>query len=158
VGFLIVLLGLWAPGRAGESVVSVEIFCVSAVLMGPAGLIAIGAMADHGDRRSPGGLWRDADEGRGIEPLCARTFDTLIVFMVMYVAVFGTGIRYMLMLVAKGPQPQGESSTRAEGQSGDRRVLYPRSPTHRSGDRVGRAAGGDSGDGHRSSRHLGRDH
>src|SRR4029077_16464550 len=35
-----------------------------------------GRMADHGDRAPAlGGLWRDADEGRGIEPLCARTFD-----------------------------------------------------------------------------------
>src|SRR5882724_12023363 len=35
-----------------------------------------GRMADHGDRAPTlGGLWRDADEGRGIDPLCARTFD-----------------------------------------------------------------------------------
>jgi cytochrome d ubiquinol oxidase subunit I len=33
---------------------------------------------------------------------------TLILFIVMYVTVFGTGIRYILMLVAKGPQPLGE--------------------------------------------------
>src|SRR5260370_17002015 len=43
---------------------------------------------------------------------------TLTVFMVMYLAVFGTGIRYMLMLVAKGPQPQGEHPPEPEGQSG----------------------------------------
>jgi cytochrome d ubiquinol oxidase subunit I len=43
---------------------------------------------------------------------------TLIVFIVMYVAVFGTGIRYMLALVAKGPQPQGEHPPEPEGQGG----------------------------------------
>src|SRR6202022_5200777 len=43
---------------------------------------------------------------------------TLIVFIVMYVAVFGTGISYMLKLVAKGPQPYGEHPPEPEGQSG----------------------------------------
>src|ERR1700730_11880793 len=33
-------------------------------------------------------------------------------------ALFGTGIRYMLALVAKGPQPQGEHPPEPEGQSG----------------------------------------
>jgi cytochrome d ubiquinol oxidase subunit I len=30
---------------------------------------------------------------------------TLILFIVLYTAVFGTGIRYLLKLVAKGPGP-----------------------------------------------------
>src|SRR3984893_17750228 len=35
-----------------------------------------GRMGAHGDRAPAlGGLWRDADEGRCIGPLCARTFD-----------------------------------------------------------------------------------
>jgi len=40
------------------------------------------------------------------------------VFIVMYVAVFGTGIKYMLALVAKGPQPLGELPPEPEGQTG----------------------------------------
>jgi len=43
---------------------------------------------------------------------------TLIVFIVMYVAVFGTGIGYMLKLAAKGPQPYGEHPPEPEGQGG----------------------------------------
>jgi cytochrome d ubiquinol oxidase subunit I len=35
----------------------------------------------------------------------------------MYLAVFGTGIRYMLMLVAKGPQPYRQHTPEPEGQS-----------------------------------------
>jgi cytochrome d ubiquinol oxidase subunit I len=42
---------------------------------------------------------------------------TLIVFIVMYVTVFGTGIRYMLMLVAKGPQSYGQDTPDPEGQT-----------------------------------------
>jgi cytochrome d ubiquinol oxidase subunit I len=42
----------------------------------------------------------------------------LIVFIVMYVAVFGTGIGYILMLVAKGPQPYGEHPPEPGGQRG----------------------------------------
>jgi cytochrome d ubiquinol oxidase subunit I len=40
------------------------------------------------------------------------------VFVVMYFAVFGTGIRYMLRLVAKGPVPPGEHPPAPEGLSG----------------------------------------
>jgi cytochrome d ubiquinol oxidase subunit I len=43
---------------------------------------------------------------------------TLIVFIVMYVAVFGTGISYMLKLVAKGPQSYDEHSPEQSPQSG----------------------------------------
>ncbi len=43
---------------------------------------------------------------------------TLIVFIVMYVAVFGTGISYMLKLVAKGPQSYDEHSPEPSPQSG----------------------------------------
>jgi len=43
---------------------------------------------------------------------------TLIVFIVMYVAVFGTGISYMLKLAAKGPQSYDEHSPEPSPQSG----------------------------------------
>ena len=60
---------------------------------------------------------------------------TLIVFIVMYFAVFGTGISYMLKLVAKGPQArtlrmQPASAVR---RTGVRRVRSPRCRTDRSG-------------------------
>ena len=122
LGLLMLLLGLWgAWARWRDELFRSKLFLRFAVLMGPAGLIAHpGRMAHHRDRPPAlGGLWRDADEGRGIEPLGARTFElTLIVFIVMYLAVFGTGISYMLKLVAKGPAAVWRASARAEPRSG----------------------------------------
>jgi cytochrome d ubiquinol oxidase subunit I len=48
---------------------------------------------------------------------------TLIVIIVMYFAVFGTGVSYMLKLVAKGPQDFGP-----EDGSGERNA-QSRSPS-----------------------------
>ena len=77
LGFLMLLLGLWgAWARWSQSVVSVEDLSAFRGADGPRRPDRDrGRMADHGDRAPAlGGLWRDADEGRGIEPLCARTF------------------------------------------------------------------------------------
>src|SRR3979409_150669 len=64
-------------GTLAQSVVSVEDLSAFRGADGPRGPYCDrGRMADHGDRTPAlGGLWRDADEGRGHEPLCARTFD-----------------------------------------------------------------------------------
>jgi cytochrome d ubiquinol oxidase subunit I len=57
---------------------------------------------------------------------------TLIIFIVMYCAVFGTGISYMLKLVAKGPQEGSEGEhVRREGQ-----VLRPARPLSAAPDNV----------------------
>jgi cytochrome d ubiquinol oxidase subunit I len=88
--------------------------------MGPAGLIAIVAgwlTTEIG--RQPWvvyGVMRTKDAVSNHSAL--ELSITLSVFIVMYVAVFGTGIRYMLMLVAKGPQPYGQHTPEPEGQSG----------------------------------------
>src|ERR1700704_2902704 len=65
-------MGTLAPGT-----LPVEAFSALRGADGPCGSGgAPGRMADHGDRTPAlGGLWRDADEGPRIEPLCARTFD-----------------------------------------------------------------------------------
>jgi cytochrome d ubiquinol oxidase subunit I len=121
LGFLMLLLGLWgAWARWNNQLYQSKIFLRFAVLMGPAGLIAILAgwlTTEIG--RQPWvvyGVMRTKDAVSNHSAL--ELSITLIVFMVMYVAVFGTGIRYMLMLVAKGPQPQGEHPPEPEGQSG----------------------------------------
>jgi cytochrome d ubiquinol oxidase subunit I len=121
LGFLMLLLGLWgAWARWHNRLYQSKIFLRFAVLMGPAGLIAIVAgwlTTEIG--RQPWvvyGVMRTKDAVSNHSAL--ELSITLIVFMVMYVAVFGTGIRYMLMLVAKGPQPQGEHPPEPEGQSG----------------------------------------
>src|SRR4030081_712782 len=187
LGFLMLLLGLWgAWERWRDELYRSKLFLRFAVLMGPAGLVALLAgwlTTEIG--RQPWvvyGVMRTKDAVSNHSAL--ELSITLIVFIVMYVAVFGTGIRYMLMLVAKGPQPQGEHPPEPEGQSGrparplsavpprasasrppsrkdkagDRRVLCPPSPTASIRRLSCRPARGDNGDGHRSSRHLGRDH
>jgi cytochrome d ubiquinol oxidase subunit I len=88
--------------------------------MGPTGLIAIVAgwlTTEIG--RQPWvvyGVMRTKDAVSNHSAL--ELSITLIVFIVMYLAVFGTGIRYMLMLVAKGPQPYGQDTPELDGQSG----------------------------------------
>jgi cytochrome d ubiquinol oxidase subunit I len=88
--------------------------------MGPAGLIAIVAgwlTTEIG--RQPWvvyGVMQTKDAVSNHSALALSI--TLIVFIVMYVAVFGTGISYMLKLVAKGPQPYDEHSPEPSPQSG----------------------------------------
>jgi cytochrome bd ubiquinol oxidase subunit I len=107
LGFLMLLLGLWGAwarwrGRLFQS----RLFLRFALLMGPAGLIAILAgwyTTEIG--RQPWvvyGVMRTSD---GVSNHSALELTTsLAVFVVMYVAVFGTGISYMIKLVAKGPE------------------------------------------------------
>jgi cytochrome d ubiquinol oxidase subunit I len=121
LGLLMLLLGLWgAWARWRDELYRSKLLLGFAVLMGPAGLVALLAgwlTTEIG--RQPWvvyGVMRTKDAVSNHSALVLST--TLIVFIVMYVAVFGTGIRYMLMLVAKGPQPQGEHPPEPEGQSG----------------------------------------
>jgi len=81
-----------------------------AVVMGPSGLIAILAgwyVTEIG--RQPWvvyGVMRTAHAVSNHSALVLST--TLLVFVAMYFAVFGTGIGYMLKLVASGPHVGGE--------------------------------------------------
>jgi len=121
LGFLMLLLGLWgAWARWRDELYRSKLFLRFAVLMGPAGLVALLAgwfTTEIG--RQPWvvyGVMRTKDAVSNHSAL--ELSMTLIVFIVMYLAVFGTGIRYMVMLVAKGPQPYGEHPPEPEGQSG----------------------------------------
>lgn len=110
LGMLMLLLGasgLWIRWR--KRLFDTTWFLRFAVLMGPTGLIAILAgwfTTEIG--RQPWivyGIMRTKDAVSNHSALTLST--TLVVFIVMYAAVFGTGISYMLKLVAKGPQPHG---------------------------------------------------
>jgi cytochrome d ubiquinol oxidase subunit I len=112
LGLLMLLLGAWSAllrrrGRLFES----RTFLRFATLMGPSGLIALLAgwlTTEIG--RQPWvvyGVMRTADAVSNHSALALST--TLILFVVMYCAVFGMGIRYMLKLVAKGPEETGEA-------------------------------------------------
>lgn len=111
LGVLMLLLGAWSAllrwrGRLFES----RAFLRFATVMGPSGLAAIIAgwlTTEIG--RQPWvvyGVMRTAVAVSSHSALALST--TLILFVVMYCATFGTGISYMLKLVAKGPEGTGD--------------------------------------------------
>ncbi|PPC73967.1 cytochrome D ubiquinol oxidase subunit I [Pokkaliibacter plantistimulans] len=106
LGMLMLALGLWALWlRRKERLYSNRLFLRFAVLMGPSGLIAVLAgwfTTEIG--RQPWvvyGLMRTADAVSNHSAMALTT--TLVLFVVMYLAVFGTGIGYLLKLTAQGP-------------------------------------------------------
>ncbi|HEY1942513.1 MAG TPA: cytochrome ubiquinol oxidase subunit I [Roseiarcus sp.] len=111
LGFLMLALALWAAwlrwrGRLYDS----RLFLMFATVMGPAGLVALLAgwlTTEIG--RQPWvvyGVMRTENAVSNHSVLAMSA--TLLLFVVMYFAVFGTGISYMLKLVAKGPEKEGE--------------------------------------------------
>jgi cytochrome d ubiquinol oxidase subunit I len=108
LGFLMLLLGLWSAwARWRNALFDSRLFLRFALLMGPTGLIAILAgwlTTEIG--RQPWvvyGVMRTSDAVSNHSAL--ELSMTLILFVVLYAAVFGTGIRYILKLVAKSPEP-----------------------------------------------------
>ena len=85
------------------------LFLRFAILMGPAGIVAILAgwiTTEMG--RQPWVVYdvmrtADAVSNHSAPELTA----TLLLFIVLYFSVFGTGVSYMLKLVAKGPDATG---------------------------------------------------
>ena len=67
-------------------------------------------------------LWVPRREATGAEQVTLST--TLAIFIVMYFAVFGTGVSYMLKLVAKGPREAGEGGA-PHGSGQARRPARP---------------------------------
>lgn len=121
LGMLMLLLGvcgLWLRWRKG--MFAQRLFLRFATVMGPSGLIAILAgwyTTEIG--RQPWvvyGVMRTEHAVSNHSALVLST--TLIVFIVMYFAVFGTGVSYMLKLVSKGPQhTEDETPPHDPGQS-----------------------------------------
>ena len=123
LGVLMFLLSLWSLLlRWRGSLFNSRPFLRFATLMGPTGLIAILAgwlTTEIG--RQPWvvyGVMRTKDAVSNHSALALST--TLIIFIVMYCAVFGTGISYILNLVAKGPEEaggEGDHTPRDRGHS-----------------------------------------
>ena len=110
LGFLMLALGLWSVWlRWRGGLYESKLFLRFALLMGPSGLVAILAgwfTTEIG--RQPWivyGVMRTKDAVSNHSALALSA--TLIVFIVMYIAVFGTGVSYMLKLVGHGPESHG---------------------------------------------------
>jgi len=107
LGLLMIALGAWSLWlRRGGRIYGKRLFLRFALLMGPAGLIAILAgwiTTEVG--RQPWviyGVLRTAD---AVSPHSITTMAvTLAMFVVAYVFVFGAGTVYLLRLINKGPQ------------------------------------------------------
>lgn len=117
LGMLMLLLGVWGLWlRWRQGLERSRLFLRFAIAMGPSGLIAILAgwfTTEIG--RQPWvvyGVMRTEHAVSNHSALALST--TLLVFIVMYIAVFGTGVSYMIKLVAKGPD-----DSRHEGDIAD---------------------------------------
>ncbi|MFI8607138.1 cytochrome ubiquinol oxidase subunit I [Pseudomonas sp. NPDC077649] len=107
MGLLMILVGLWGTWlRYRGRLFASRPFLHLAVWMGPSGILAILAgwyTTEIG--RQPWivqGLMRTADASSGHS--FAQMSLTLALFVVVYFALFGAGIGYMLRLVRKGPR------------------------------------------------------
>ncbi len=120
LGIAMLLLGVWGAyqrwyGRLYQS----RLFLLFALCMGPAGLIAVLAgwiTTEVG--RQPWvvyGILRTQDAVSSHSALTLSV--TLVMFIVMYFLIFGTGIGFMLKMVAHGPdEGSGGNATRDDGQ------------------------------------------
>jgi cytochrome d ubiquinol oxidase subunit I len=117
LGMLMLLLGVWALWlRWRRRLYENRAFLRFALLMGPSGSIAIlaGWMTTEIGRQPwvVYGVMRTKDAVSNHSALALSS--TLILFIVMYCAVFGTGISYMLKLAAKGPHASGDGAVEHE--------------------------------------------
>jgi cytochrome d ubiquinol oxidase subunit I len=132
LGLLMLLLGvLGAFLRWRGRLYNHRLFLRFAVAMGPAGIIAILAgwlTTEIG--RQPWvvyGVMRTADAVSHHSALALSV--SLLVFVVVYCAVFGTGISYLLKLVAIGPDRGSGTATPADSDSPHQRPARPLSAT-----------------------------
>ncbi|MBY0583327.1 MAG: cytochrome ubiquinol oxidase subunit I [Sphingomonas sp.] len=101
-------LGIWSLiARATGTLYGARWLHRAGVLMGPAGFVAViaGWITTEVGRQpyTVFGLLRTADSA---SPLAAPAVGaSLVAFVIVYFAVFGTGTWYILRLMAKGPQP-----------------------------------------------------
>jgi cytochrome d ubiquinol oxidase subunit I len=106
LALLMLLLGLWSLWlRWRGSLFKSRVFLRFATLMGPAGLIALlaGSLTPEMGRQ-PSVVYGVMHRKDAVSNRSALAFSTmLIVFIATYSTVFGTGISYMLKLVARDP-------------------------------------------------------
>ena len=128
LGVLMVALGLWSAWlRWRRSLFRYRPFLHFALWMGPAGILAILAgwfTTEIG--RQPWtiyGLMRTADavSAHGATEVGV----TLLLFILIYSAVFGVGIAYLMRLVRLGPQTGESLETEDGGPGHERQPMRP---------------------------------
>ena len=116
LGFLMAGLGLWSLwGRWRKSLYDTRLLHIAALLMGPMGFVAVlaGWITTEAGRQpyTVYGLLRTADSAA---PVAAEAVGaSLLAFIVVYFAVFGAGVFYILRLMVK-PPVQGEPDSPAD--------------------------------------------
>jgi cytochrome d ubiquinol oxidase subunit I len=128
LGFLMIALGLWGAWlRWRGNLWRSRPFLHFSLWMGPAGIIAILAgwltteigrqpWVVYGLLRTEQAVSAHGELQLGI---------TLIVFILVYFAVFGTGIGYLLRLIRIGPTLRESQHLEQEGPGKDRRPMRP---------------------------------
>ena len=149
LGLLMLVLALWALwARWRDRLYRSRALLRFALLMGPSGVLAILAgwfTTEVG--RQPWVVYgvmrtRDAVSGHSVLALSA----TLLVFVVMYLIVFGVGVRYMLKLVDHGPQAlPDETGHRPDATPSNQRPARPLSAAPNPLDATLPAAGPSTG-------------
>ncbi|UVL80566.1 cytochrome ubiquinol oxidase subunit I [Pseudomonas putida] len=140
LGLLMVVLGLYGTWQRWRGrLYASRGLARFALWMGPSGLVALLAgwyVTEIG--RQPWvvyGLMRTKD---AVSDHSALTLSVgLVVLVVMYIGVFGTGVAYMLRLVGKGPQPHDDHEQPVTANQRPARPLsavddplYPNSPNY----------------------------
>ncbi len=143
LGMLMIVLGLWAAwARWRKRLYTLRPLLWMALLMGPAGLVAILAgwyTTEIG--RQPWivyGVMRTADgvSSHGAVPLLI----TLVLFVVVYFAVFGAGAYYVLRLIAAGPADPYAKTPVSGGPGEPRQPMRPMSAAPDPDDAIGGTA------------------
>ncbi|WP_213979003.1 cytochrome ubiquinol oxidase subunit I [Sphingomonas sp. dw_22] len=119
LGTLMLFLGLWGLWlRWRGRIYGSRLFLRFVMLMGPTGLIAILAgwfTTEIG--RQPWVVYGVMRTEHAVSNHSALALSmTLGLFIVMYCAVFGTGISYLVKLVAKGPREGGHLADQGQAQ------------------------------------------
>ena len=138
LGLLMLLLGvLGLVLRLRNKLYDTRWFQRFALAMGPSGLVALlaGWITTEAGRQPwvVYGVLRTAD---AVSPLSSQQVGTsLLVLIIVYFLVFGTGIYYMLKLMAKGPDV-GDHAADGRGDVGESIVRFDRRPMSRATDPI----------------------
>ncbi|WPO99377.1 cytochrome ubiquinol oxidase subunit I [Pseudomonas sp. HR96] len=143
LGMLMILVGLWSLVlRKRGSLYTCRPFLYLALWMGPSGLIALLAgwfTTEIG--RQPWvvyGLLRTADASSNHS--VTQMSITLVLFVVVYFALFGTGFGYMMRLVRKGPKTHEGDAPIQGGPGTQRTQARPLSAAHEGDDDLNSAS------------------